>query len=95
MKLPNDVTKEITGHSTSSGVLAKLKAAFGRGPGDRWLILTNTQNPLLKDYDRFNALVAQELTNATATQVPTKNLLVSGSVPIARIEPRMATPVGP
>jgi hypothetical protein len=95
MKLSNGVAKEITGHSTSTGVLARLKAVFGGAPGDQWLILTNSQNPLLKDYDSFSALVAKQLTTAIGTEVPTKKLIISGSIPITKTEQRMGPAVGP
>lgn len=96
ISVPRNIAKEISGQASAMRTLARLKARImrgGSGNGQEWLILTNMQNPLLKDYERFGGLVAQGLTNAIGMPVTTSNLAISGTSPISRIETQPASPV--
>jgi len=77
MKLPGTVAREIAGEATAGATSADVKAKYGSEVDQKWLIVTNMQNPLLQDYDRFALLTAQGLTNASGAQVPVNNLVVS------------------
>jgi hypothetical protein len=85
-----EVAKEIAGRDStiSQGILSKLKAKFAHNDEtEQWLTVTNIDNPLLEEYDRFRALVVQGLSTATGITVPMSNLAISASVPITRMEP--------
>lgn len=87
LRLPSKVAKEISGQEmeTSGGILSKLKAKLGLTPETgRWLTVTSVYNPMLEEPDRFEALVAQGLTNATGAIVTKSNVAISASVPINR-----------
>ena len=43
----------------------------------KWLIVTNMQNPLLRDYDRFVVVTAKELSKATGSTIRRDDLVVS------------------
>lgn len=85
LKVPSKVAKEISGQEpqTSGGVLSRLKTKLGFTPDtEQWLTVTSVDNPLLAEYDKFGALVAQQLTTATGTEITKANLAISASVPI-------------
>lgn len=92
LRLPSKVGMELSGQELLErvGMLSKLKAKLGFGSAietERWLTITNVDNPLLDEHDKFEALVAQELTTATGTPVNKTDLLISASVPIDEDEP--------
>jgi hypothetical protein len=87
LRLPSEVAMELSGQELleSVGFLSKLKAKLGLGSvaeTEHWLMVTNVDNPLLDEHDKLEALVAQELTNATGTAVNKSDLAISASVPI-------------
>lgn len=87
LRLPSKVAMELSGQELleSMGILSKLKAKLGRGSvaeTAQWWTVTNVDNPLLDERDKFEALVAQELTNATGAAVNKSDLAISASVPI-------------
>jgi len=86
LRLPTKVAMELSGQELleSVGILSKLKAKLGLGSVAEtvhWWTVTNVDNPLLDEHDKFEALVAQELTNATGTAVNKSDLAISASVP--------------
>jgi hypothetical protein len=96
LKLPGELAKEIAGRDStiSQGILSKLKAKFAHNDEtEQWLTVTNIDNPLLNDYDRFGTLVVQRLRAATGIAVPMSNLAISASVPITSMEPPEALAV--
>jgi hypothetical protein len=77
MRLPGMVAREIAGEVGAGATSADVKAKYGSEIDQKWLIVTNMQNPLLQDYDRFALLTSQGLTTASGAQVPRSNLVVS------------------
>jgi hypothetical protein len=88
LRVPSKVAEEFSGQKRQkSGILARLKAKLGFGrETEHWLTITSVDNPLLEEYDKFGAMVAQELTTATGTTITKSNLAISASVPITRTE---------
>lgn len=94
LKLPGKIAKDIAGQDSSpgeDGMLGKLKTKIGRTSeaDQEWLVVTNVGNTLLEDYDRFAALVAEGLTNASGGSVPISNLVISASIRITGMGQRM------
>ncbi len=89
LRVPGKIAREISGQASTIGMLARLKARIMRREtriNGEWLILTNVQNPLLSDYDRFETRVAQELTDVSGIPVSASNLAVSCTSPVAKLE---------
>ncbi len=88
LKLPSKVANEVSGQKRhTSGILGRLKAKLGLTPeSEQWLTVTSVDNPLLQEYDKFGALVAQELTTATGTTITETDLAISASIPIEDLE---------
>ena len=84
MRLPANVTSEISGETlVSGGFFTKLKSRLGFTPTEEsWLAVTSVDNPMLEQLDRFKALLVENLTNATGRAVTKSNLAVSASVPV-------------
>lgn len=87
LRLPTKVAMELSGQELlgSVGILSKLKAKLGLGSAavtEHWWTVTNVDNPMLDEHDKFEALVAQELTSATGTTINKSDLAISASVPI-------------
>ena len=85
VKLSSKVATEIAGDASviSEGLRSKLKAKISRGSEtEQWLAVTSIENPLLEDYDKFGALVAQVLTTASGIPVEKADLAVAGSIRI-------------
>lgn len=83
VKLPSTVVKEVAGQA---GVdLPKSlegSAKFATETEQKWLLVTNMQNPLLREYDRLTLLASQGLTTASGAAVPRSNIVLSGGTGI-------------
>ena len=90
LKMPSSVDGEITGlwSVLSSVIPTRLKSIAGHNDetSRQWLIVTSMQNAMLKDYDRFTALVAQGLTKASGVTVTTSDLILSSNTATTRME---------
>lgn len=87
LRLPSKVAMELSGQELmdSGSMLSKLKDKLGIGSvaeTEHWLMVTNVDNPLLDEHDKFEALAAQELTTASGTAVNKSDIVISASVPI-------------
>jgi len=80
LKLPGNIAREVAGQgSLTSGMLARLAKLWHPTEPEQWLIVANMQNGLIKDSERFAALVAQRLTEASGVTVSISNLVMAGS----------------
>jgi len=84
-KVSSKIAKEIAGQTSvvaSEGILSKLKAKLSHTLEiEQWLTVTNIENPLLQDYDRFGTLVAEQLATASGATITKSNLAISATVP--------------
>ena len=94
LKLPSRVAKEVTGQPTSASVLTRLLSELTEHSDETegWLVVTNAQNPLLRDNEKFENLVTQALTKASGNTVPLANLTISAGSVVTRIEKQDTAP---
>lgn len=77
--LEGGAAREIAGGVTISQVSGEISSKQSK-TDQKWLIVTNMQNPLLRDYNRFVLLTAKELSKATGSIVRDDDLVVSISL---------------
>jgi hypothetical protein len=95
LKLSSKVANEISGQKRQSGLVARLKEKLGLvAETERWLTVTNVDNPLLEQYEKFGALVSQQLAAVTGTAVSSTDLAISASVPVDGVESPDSSEVG-
>jgi hypothetical protein len=84
MKLPATVAKEVAGQGAITPVGPAAGVRYESQTDQKWLIVTNMQNPLLQDYDSFVLLTAKGLANASGSSVEATSLVpvVSGTTTV-------------
>jgi hypothetical protein len=80
VKLPGTTVRQITGQAgagPATGVEAS--ASYGAGTDNKWLVLTNMQNPRIEEYNNFILLASQGLLNLSGSPVSQSNIVVTAS----------------
>jgi hypothetical protein len=85
LKLPLSSVWEIAGgvkldamHGTEVGGSGK----FASETGYKWALITNQQNPLIRDLDNLLVLASKALTNTSGSTISARNIVVSGTTPV-------------
>lgn len=87
IRLPVTTAKEIAGEASLAPEGAKAGGKYASGTDQRWLVITDKENPLLRNYDHFTLMAAKGLTHASGSAVLTSDVstvgltsLISGTV---------------
>jgi len=78
IRLPATVAKEVAGQGAITPIGPAVGSGYESQTHQKWLIVTNTQAPLLRDYDDFVLLAAKGLTSACGSSVQSDDLIVLG-----------------
>jgi len=94
LKLPGNVAKEVAGQKPmAGGVFEELAKLWRRVEPEHWLIVASMQNGVMIDSERFAALVAEGLTQASGVTVPASDLIIAGGNKVAKTEEQAEIPL--
>jgi predicted glycoside hydrolase/deacetylase ChbG (UPF0249 family) len=78
IRLPVTTAKEITGEASLAPEGGKLGAKYESGTEQRWFVITDKENPLLRNYNHFTLMAAKGLTHASGSAVLTSDVATYG-----------------
>jgi hypothetical protein len=78
IRLPATIAREVAGQGAITPIGPAVGGRYESQTDQKWLIVTNIQNPLLQDYDNFVLLAARGLTSASGSRVGLDDLIVPG-----------------
>ena len=89
VRLPKDAVREISGEALAprGGIFSRFKAKMRFAlQTETWLIVTSADNPMLEQFDNFQASLAQELASATGEPVSESNVSICATVALTKRE---------